>query len=226
LLIDSILPDVIDPINRKFHLSGDDGSLLDISSDSLKFDLSSTIGIRMLISNLGFQIISTNDSQCVLNNEQFCISTSDNSVLATSSKLSLKSNESILNINSNGIQTDSLLNLSSQNIKITGGIVHDVYYISNGEYILPTMNYILAENCNELFMYINSYYLVENEVGFSFYISNLNGIDLLIHNDNSYWFSHAQQLTSGDIIIKKWSTVKITLVRSVDWGLIWAISQF
>ena len=64
----------------------------------------------------------------------------------------------------------------------------------------------------------------ENNEGWFFWVSNIKGHNLSIATDVDW--VNTNGINSPPIIIKKWSTVKITLINTPSYGRVWCLSQF
>jgi hypothetical protein len=103
------------------------------------------------------------------------------------------------------------------------------YELVDGDYIEPYMPFVMIQNGTILKLRRVGYYLDDAGLaGWSCIVSNYSGGTLNIDiNDASSWYSHS---TGGGqpnpINIKKYGTVRITLVFSSTDGYLWAVSEF
>lgn len=102
------------------------------------------------------------------------------------------------------------------------------YELFDGEYIEKYMPLIFAQNVNTLKLRDYTEYLDDNGlVGWTIIVSNYSNFDLNIDAFGLRWYAHNGGLSTSPIVVKKWVTVRITLVySSIDNEYLYAVSQF
>ena len=104
------------------------------------------------------------------------------------------------------------------------------YELVDGDFIEPYMPFVMIQNGNAINLHRVGDYLDDiGNAGWSCIVSNYGGADLQIDiNDASSWYSMAFGGGQGNpMIIKKYTTIRITLVySSIDNQYIWSAPQF
>lgn len=101
-----------------------------------------------------------------------------------------------------------------------------VNYLLDGDYIEPYMSCICCENISLIKLREPLHYLDSSgNEGWCTVVSNFSGSDLSIDTNSVDYFSHSHQQQSSPIIIKKWGTLKIYLLKP-SVGYIWAVAEF
>ena len=104
-----------------------------------------------------------------------------------------------------------------------------VFTANDGDFIEASYPFVLADNITSLKLYPPSTYLDDSSSpGWSCIVSNCNGVDVQIDTSGYQWYAHSNGLGAGPITLKKWATVRITLLFSTSTvgDYVWAVSQF
>jgi hypothetical protein len=101
---------------------------------------------------------------------------------------------------------------------------------SVGDHIEIWANHYVSENGNNVSLYRVSKYLNQFGKGDGWYchLTNLDGSDInLTSDDGTDFVSHTNNISSGSTVIKKYATVRITLIWAPSASqYYWAVSEF
>lgn len=112
--------------------------------------------------------------------------------------------------------------------KLNNPFSYVTYTLPDGGQVERYMGYVFGDNIANLAMYDPTQYLdTAGNPGWSYIVSNLSGSDLLVDSHGVQWFAHSNGLGGSPIVVKKYATVRITLLYSSTLGdYVYAVSQF
>lgn len=159
-------------------------------------------------------------------------------VTMTNNNLSATTNYLVNQINWQETSFQLLSNSNDRFLKFDTGMMHRVeeLYVTIANKLEPWANYFIINGPGngDIYTYPVEVYWCEllqssgHPEGWTCYISNLDGSDVQLNSgDGKPFFAHNAGWQSGGLAIKKFSTVKLTLLFSASVGdYFWAVSQF
>lgn len=110
----------------------------------------------------------------------------------------------------------------------TGMSVKIHYFNYDHQFIERYMSHVVCEGVGTCRLkQFQEYSGISFDLGWTCFVTNFNGADLqIIPEGMEDWVCHSNGLSSSPIIIKKWSTVKISLLQLPNYGRVWAVGQF
>lgn len=232
-----------DVLSISSELIGGNTTSLTINYDSLKLnsnegDSSMLQKNDLIISDgMGSQLhgqsnmisLSNNVSSAQITSEEILIQDSSNlnnlTIDTNSIQMSSEDISTTYKINEINSSTDFKIDTNLNILRFQTGFSNKIFYLNQDDLVFPYMGHVVSESDSIGLLTWSMYMGSENNEGWFFWVSNIKGNNLYIATDVD-WASHPNGINSPPIIIKKWSTVKITLINTPSYGRIWCVSQF